>query len=484
MQHGDVDDDAAPWPTLGVPGAAGVPVGTSAAGHLPRVAVVGPRRLWGGPLDVEGLAVSSVREAARAAATLAARRGAHLPVLVDSRDVAAAFDSFRHLRVAGRAPQGFAPLSSFYPAADGWVRVHANYPHHRQAVLTALAVAGGDDDATVRARVATAVAAVPAHAVETRVRAAAGVAAALRTPAQWRAHEHGRSVAARPLVDVRVTGTPSGAGAPSDDLPMTGLRILDLTRVIAGPTATRLLGALGADVLRLDPPGRPELLDQHLDTGFAKRSAVADLADRATRARVDELVAAADVVVSGYRPGALAAFGLDGGSLLARRPGLVVAELSAWGAAGPWGRERGFDSIVQVATGIGHRYRRADDAAPDGWRPGALPVQALDHAAGYLLAATVMRLLAGRADAGGGVARISLARVAEELLRLPAPDRQPTGGTPASDAAPGGRAPATRRRESAYGPLEYLPPPLVIRDDRLDYPTPPQQYGSAQLAWT
>ncbi|MFD1504472.1 CoA transferase, partial [Georgenia yuyongxinii] len=442
-----MDDDAS-WPALTVPGAPGTE---------PGVAVVGPRRLWDGPLDVEGLAVASVREAARAAVSLAARRGVNLPIAVDSRDVAAAFESFRHLRVAGRAPEGFAPLSTFYAATDGWVRVHANYPHHRHALTNALEVTD-DGDPSVRERVAAAIASMPAHAVETRVRATGGVAAALRTPQAWRAHEHGRLVTAQPLVDVRATGAPAAPVAPADDLPLTGLRVLDLTRVIAGPTATRLLGALGADVLRLDPPGRPELLDQHLDTGFAKRSAVGDLADPATRARVEELLATADVVVSGYRPGALTTFGLDADSLLARRPGLVVAELSAWGTDGPWGHERGFDSIVQVAAGIAHRYGRNDDAAPGGWRPGALPVQALDHAAGYLLAATVMRLLAGRVNEGGAVARISLARVAEELLRLPGPGRESSAAPTPADAAPMQVAPAIRHRESAYGVVEYVPP--------------------------
>ncbi|GAA1622006.1 CoA transferase [Georgenia ruanii] len=458
------------------------------------VTVTGPRRIWGGPLDVEALAVGSVREAARATAALADRRGVPHRLSLDSRHVAAAFDDFRHLRVAGRAPEAWAPLSTFYPAADGWVRVHANYPHHRRALLAALGVpADQADDGAARAAVAAAVAALPAHTVETRVRAAGGVAAALRTPAQWRAHEHGRLVPDQPLVDVARTEAPGPALASTDGPPLAGLRVLDLTRVLAGPTATRLLGALGADVLRIDPPDNPELPDQHLDTGFAKRSAVADLTDPTARRRLDDLLAAADVLVTGYRPGALAGLGLDAEAVLARRPGLVVAELSAWGPTGPWGRERGFDSIVQVATGIAHVYGtrvggpagRQDRAAQEGpaWRPGALPVQALDFATGYLVAAAVMRLLAGRADRGGGVARVALARVAAELLGLGAPagEEPPAepGATPGADAAP----PPLRRCASAFGDLEYVPPPLAVDGAPLDYPAPPAPYGSAALEW-
>ncbi|KAE8764005.1 CoA transferase, partial [Georgenia thermotolerans] len=422
-----------PWPEL-----SSAPVlrpGDDAAAD--GVTVTGPRRIWAGPLDVEALAVGSVREAARAAAALADRRGAPRWVSLDSRHVAAAFDDFRHLRVAGRAPEAWAPLSTFYPAADGWVRVHANYPHHRRALLTALGLPPDDDGA--RAAVAEAVAALPAHTVETRVRAAGGVAAALRTPAQWRAHEQGRLVADLPLVDLARTDAPGRAPAPTDGPPLAGVRVLDLTRVLAGPTATRLLGALGADVLRIDPPDNPELLDQHLDTGFAKRSAVADLTDPVTRHRVDELLAGADVLVTGYRPGALAGLGLDAEAVLARRPGLVVAELSAWGPTGPWGHERGFDSIVQVATGIasvygtgeGHPGEQRPGREGPAWRPGALPVQALDFATGYLVGAAVMRMLAGRADHGGGVARVALARVAAELLGLGAPPGEGPAGPPA-----------------------------------------------------
>lgn len=448
----------APWPDL--------PLDLALGGGVP---VHGPRHLWGGPLDVEGLAVGSVAGAARAAQVLAARRGLPRRLTVDSRAVVAAFDSYRHLRVDGRAVTGFAPLSAFFAAADGWVRTHANYPHHRDALLATLGLeAGAPDDV---AAVARAIGGRAAREVEADVVARGGIAAAVRTPEQWHAGP-GRDVGTAPLARVERAAVPSGpaaALAPTDALPLSGLRVLDLTRVIAGPTATRVLGALGADVVRVDPPGRPEILDQHLDTGFAKRSAAADLADPDARAAVEALLTRADVVVSGYRPGALARHGLDADALLERHPNLVVAELSAWGP-GPWAGRRGFDSIVQAASGIAHTYGRA---GTDGPRPGALPVQALDHAAGYLVAAAVMALLAERAERGGAVVRVSLARVAHELLTMPA-------GRPASD--PPGPA-RTRRRASEYGEIEYVPPPLLVDGEPLDFPTPPARYGTAPPAW-
>jgi len=198
---------------------------------------------------------------------------------------------------------------------------------------------------------------------------------------------------------------------------MAGLRVLDLTRVIAGPVATRTLALLGADVLRIDSPRLPEIAWQYVDTGMGKRSTLLDLGESGDRDTFEGLLSSADVVVTGYRPGALAAYGLDPDALANRRPGLVVASLSAWGDTGPWGDRRGFDSIVQAATGI------AMVESADGRRPGALPAQALDHATGYLLAAGVLAALRQRA-ARGGTWRVSahLARTAHWLLQTDALD--------------------------------------------------------------
>uniref|UniRef100_UPI000AADCED1 CoA transferase n=1 Tax=Streptomyces prasinus TaxID=67345 RepID=UPI000AADCED1 len=237
-------------------------------------------------LPVRETARACVGACALAAAELGARRagparrgrppGPGVPaVRVDDGAVAAAFVSERHLLVDGRAPVSFAPLSRFWRTADGWVRTHANYPHHRARLLTAL---GTSDDPEA---VAAALAERSAAEVEETVYAAGGLAVALRTPAAWAAHAQAAAVARRPLVERgRLDSAPARVLAPVDRdplLPAAGLRVLDLTRVVAGPVATRTLALLGADVLRLDPPGLPELPDQHTDTGFGKRSALLDL---------------------------------------------------------------------------------------------------------------------------------------------------------------------------------------------------------------
>jgi crotonobetainyl-CoA:carnitine CoA-transferase CaiB-like acyl-CoA transferase len=202
---------------------------------------------------------------------------------------------------------------------------------------------------------------------------------------------------------------------------LDGLRVLDLTRVIAGPVATRTLASHGADVLRVDGPRLPDDRSGLIDTGVGKRHVVLDLAAAEDRRTVEELLGQADVVVQGYRPGALDAFGMDPAALAERHPHLVTVRLSAWGTAGPWRERRGFDSLVQAATGIADVY-----GGPEG--PGALPAQALDHGTGHLAAALVLGALARqRTEGGGWYGELSLAQTAHWLLNAPADPPEPAG---------------------------------------------------------
>ncbi|MFI1069698.1 CoA transferase [Streptomyces puniciscabiei] len=424
-------------------------------------------------LPVRQLARACVGVCALAAAELAARRAGltEVPgVRVDDGAVAAAFHSERNLLVDGRAPVTFAPLSRFWRTADGWVRTHANYPHHRARLLGAL---GLPADASPQA-VAGLLAGRSAVEVEGAVCGAGGLAVALRTPTEWAATEQAAEVAARPLVErerldsahARVLAPLDPAAAPL--LPAAGLRVLDLTRVLAGPVATRTLALLGADVLRIDAPWLPELPDQHADTGFGKRSATLDLASG--RDTFEELLATADVVVTGYRPGALDRFGLSPKALCARRPGLVVAQVSAWGAYGPWGGRRGFDSLVQVATGIAVTEGSVEE-------PGTLPAQALDHGTGYLLAAAVLRALTEQSyDGGGRSVRLALARTARWLTD----GIRPAAATGAPYQGPDAWLAET---DSPLGRLRHALPPVSFAGGPADWARPPAPWGSDGARW-
>ncbi|HZF87134.1 CoA transferase [Streptomyces sp.] len=437
-----------------------------------RVTVTARRGVLDARLPVREAARACVAVCALAAAELAARRAglARVPgVRVDDGAVATSFTSERQLLVDGRAPVAFAPLSRFWRTADGWVRTHANYPHHRERLLSALG-AGAAEESEVEAALAER----SAVEAEEAVYAAGGLAVAVRTPEEWARHPQAAAVAGRPLVERERLGTararvlvPLPAGTPL--LPAAGLRVLDLSRVIAGPVATRTLALLGADVLRVDPPGMPELPDQHTDTGFGKRSAVLDLA--AGRRDFEELLAAADVVVTGYRPGALDRFGLSAEALAERRPGLVVAQLSAWGAYGPWGGRRGFDSLVQAATGIA-----VTEGTPE--RPGALPAQALDHGSGHLLAAGVLRALTERSyDGYGRVVRVALARTARWLTQEVAAD------TGAAEGGYDDAGPWLAERDSRLGRLRYALPPVAFAGGPGDWARPPGPWGADPARW-
>lgn len=335
-------------------------------------------------LPVNELACGAVAAAALSAADLRQAQ----TVTVEPAQVSVAFRNDQLQTIDGEHAAVFKSHSGFFQTKDGWVRLHGNYPHHRQRLLDAL----GLPDACPREQLADTLKQWRAIDVEETVTAARGIAVKVRDTAQWQQSEQAQQAAGVPLLSIDniapQTPIPPGSqqGRP---------RVLDLTRVIAGPVATRTLAYLGCDVLRIDNPAMPELPVQHVDTGADKRSALLDLREPEALHRLHELLSTADVLVTGYRPQALAAFGLDSETLARTYPHLIHATLSAWTFAGPWGERRGFDSIVQAATGIGMLE------SADGATPGALPAQALDHATGYLLAAGIMRALKWRSEQGG-----------------------------------------------------------------------------------
>lgn len=400
------------------------------------------------------------------ASLLAARRvGCAVPsVELSPLKVATAVTSDKHFRLNGEPVSAWAELSGFWPCSDGWVRTHANYPHHRAALLKALNLA----DNTGADEFMLALHPMAAADVERAVAAAGGVATVVRTSEEWAAHPQAKALSELAVIEMTSLGEtePAQLGETTIDAPLAGLRVLDLTRVIAGPVAGRTLALWGADVLRIDGPRHPEIPWQHLDTGAGKRSALLDLDDDADRATFEKLLETADVVLTAYRPGSLDKFGLSPAALADRRPGVIVGRLSAWGTVGPLAERRGFDSIVQAATGI------AMVEGEGSGTPGALPAQALDHAAGYLLAAGITTAVRRRIDAGHSwLVEISLARLAAELLQERRPRHAP--------AASAGFAPTVVTRNgvtSAVAAPNYDGGPS-------GFSTPAVEWGSSKPEW-
>ncbi len=363
-----------------------------------------------GPFDLGSVASAAIAASHLAAGVLG---GGPAGVRVSRSDAAAAFLSERFCRVEGEKPEPmWAPLSGFYEVADGFVQLHTNYPHHHGAVLRACSVP--DDRAAVESALRT----WRAVDVEDAVLAEGGVAYAYRSPDAWAATEQAAAVASLPLFDIVRLGEGAAAvpvvGVPSR--PLSGVRVLDLTHVIAGPIATRTLAAYGASVTRVLAPHLPTLRSLDIDTGFGKTWRGLDLRADDQRAEFLRLVRDADVVVQGFRPGAFDRLALGPQDLAALNPSIVMVTLSAWSHAGPWAGRRGYDSLVQTATGIASEMATAHGSTV----PLHLPAASLDHATGYLMAAGASLALARQRREGGSLhVRCSLAQTARWIASQP-----------------------------------------------------------------
>lgn len=380
---------------------------------------------------VSELAATSIGLATQAAAHLIASPG---PVSLNVRLASRWFQqSFQPRNRA--APALWDTFAGDYASADGWIRLHTNAPHHRAAMERVL---GQHAD---RAALSHTVARWNKAELEQAIIDAGGCAAMMCSEAEWQQHPQGRTVSQTPLIAARAC--PEG---PQPDWrfprarPLLGVKVLDLTRIIAGPVATRFLASLGATVLRLDPPGWQEpTLEEEVTSG--KRCARLDLKSAPGREAFQQLLKKTDVLVHGLRADALEKLGFDAETRQAIAPGLVDVSLNAWGWDGPWRNRRGFDSLVQMGCGIAHQgmlWQGAETPTP-------LPVQALDHATGYLMAAAVLEgLRQRRQQHTGWHAQLSLARTALLLQQ----HRYPAGATQT------GIQPA---RHDSLAPVEITP---------------------------
>ncbi|MBL8342458.1 MAG: CoA transferase [Rubrivivax sp.] len=424
---------------------------------------------------------AAVVGAARAGAEVGAARagaGSHGPrVQVAMADVIA--ECAGRFALDGRVPDPWDKLSGLYRCgADdtGWVRVHANFAHHRDAVLRLLGLPAGPG--TERAALAAALRGRKAEDFETAATAHGGVVAAVRDPAAWQAHPQAAAVAALPLVDLQPLGAaparpwPATTGTPTGTQPLQGLRVLDLTRVLAGPVAGRTLAAYGAEVMLVNGPGLPNI-ENIADTSRGKLSAHIDLRSAAGRDTLRDLVRSCDVFLQGYRPGALEALGFGPAALAALRPGIVCVSLSAYGHEGPWSARRGFDSLVQSATGLNVLEAAAFGQA----EPRALPLQALDYGAAFLLAfGASAALLRQRQHGGSWLVRVALARVGHWLQGLGRVAGGPLAPKPDLDGA-------LEEEPSGFGALRAAPHAARFDGARCRWRRPSMPPGTHAAQW-
>lgn len=386
------------------------------------------------PVLPSSFAVGTAAQTSIAAAALAACELGHVrgqPRQTVGVDMAhAALECEGWFSVDGAVIDAWDAFSGLYACADGWVRVHANFAHHRDG---ALALLGLSSTTAQREDAQRALRNWKTLDFEQAAAERGLVVSALRSFAEWDAHPHAQAVAAQPLLTLERIGDADPLALPklhSDQRPLTGLRVLDLTRIVAGPVAGRTLAALGADVLLVNSPHLPNI-GLIAENSRGKLSCHLDLHNPNDRQAMGALVSEADVFVQGYRPGGLESLGYAPEALAAQRPGIIVVSLSAYGEKGPWAQRRGFDSLVQAATG----FNLAEAEAAGSPQPKTLPMQILDHASGYLMAFATAAAKARQLQEGGSWhVRVSLAQTAHWLRGLgrvtsgfavAAPDRQP-----------------------------------------------------------
>ncbi|MDG2303467.1 MAG: CoA transferase [Candidatus Binatia bacterium] len=358
------------------------------------------------------------------------------------------------------------PASGLYETRDGrWIHLHGGFPALAQGAVDLL---GCTLDANA---IADAVRAHDAAELEDAIALRGLCGTVVRTTEEWAEHPQGRALASLPVIEIERIGDAAARPLPPGDRPLDGVRALDLTRVLAGPTCGRTLASYGADVLRIGAERVPSIEPFVIDTGHGKRNAFLDLDRDDDRTRLDELVETADLFCQSYRPGALAARGLSPTELAARRPGIIVVSLDCYGHVGPWAHRPGWEQLAQSATGI------ADSEARDG-RPALIPAAATDYTTGYLAAFGAMTALSRRCTEGGSWhVKESLCQTGMWLTRL--------GTIHDRDQARGFDRPErfVASSDTAWGRLEHLAPIVEMEHTPARWDLPPSPLGTHSPEW-
>jgi crotonobetainyl-CoA:carnitine CoA-transferase CaiB-like acyl-CoA transferase len=426
---------------------------------------------------------SSFRLAAAAQASISAaglaaaqiwqmRSGQTQHVAVDMRHAVVECRSERYLRVDGKPPPpAWDAIAGIYNTRDQrFVRLHTNFPHHRAAVCNVLKCE------PEREQVQAALMQWDAEAFETAAYAAGGVVAMMRSFDQWSELPQAKALAALPTISIEKIGDAAPKQWPGGDRPLAGIRILDLSRVIAGPVAGRTLAVHGADVLLISGPELPAIPWLTIDTGRGKLTSFVELKSEQGQGTLRDLLAQADIFSQGYRPHALAALGFSPQDAARINPGIVYVSLSAYGHVGPWADRRGFDSLVQTTTGFNH----AEGEAAGVPGPKELPAQMLDHATGYLMAFGAMMAKARQSREGGSWhVRVSLAQTGRWLWNL----GRVADGFKTEDLKREAIDPFVEEVPSGFGPLRAVSHSAVLSQTPACWARPAMPLGSNPAQW-
>ena len=419
-------------------------------------------------LAAVGLAVSDLWEL---------RTGRQQEVAVDTRRATASLRSGKYMQMDG------APVSTernavmgVYPAKNGrWSYLHCNFPNHRAAALSVLGVP--EESEAVR----KAVARWDAFELEEAILAAKGAGGMVRTMEEWAQHPQATAIASLPMMEIIKIAASPPERLPDGDRPLSGIRVLDLTRVLAGPTCARTLAEHGADVMKITGAHLPNIGYQEYDTGHGKLSAHLDLREEEELETLLGLVREADVFSQGYRPGTLGMRGLSPEALAQLRPGIVYVSLSAFSHVGPWASRRGFDTVVQTVSGITSRQGELFPGSEAG--PQFYPVSAIDYLTGYLMAFGALVALARRVREGGSwLVRISLAQTGRWLVergQVPEAELENVPG----EFTPEELASWSMVSETPVGRLHHLSPVVHLSETPPHWARPSVPLGYNDPVW-
>ncbi|VIO70979.1 CoA transferase [Bradyrhizobium ivorense] len=439
-----------------------------AASALDMVRLTGSEPQLPSTFRVGAAAQVSIAAAGLAAAEIwRARTGETQQVAVEMRHAVVECRSERYLRVDDKPPPPtWDKIAGVYRVKDNrFVRLHTNFPHHRDAVCKVLNCNAERDD------VQAALLQWDGETFETAAYAAGGVVALMRSYDEWSATPHAKALAKLPLISIEKIGEAAPKPWPAGNRPLAGIRVLDLSRVIAGPVAGRTLAAHGADVLLISGPDLPAIPWLTIDTGRGKLTSFLELKSEQGRRIMERLLAQADILSQGYRPQAIARLGFSPEQAARINPGIVYVTLSAYGHAGPWAERRGFDSLVQTTTGFNHAEGEA--AGVDG--PKELPAQMLDHATGYFMAFGAMMAKARQAREGGSwLVRVSLAQTGRWLWNL----GRIAGGLSTDDLKADAVAPLIEQLPSGFGTLSSVRHAALLSQTAAHWSRPAMPLGS------
>ncbi len=419
-----------------------------------------------------GVAVSDIWEL---------KTGRTQKVSIDVRSAAAAMCSMSYLQQ--KRPDGlFAAIENEQQAAaltitepwltrDGrWFLPHFVLPNLKERVLGVLGCEPYPDS------VQKAVARWDALDLEAAIADAGACGAMVRSNAEWLEHPHGKVLQSKPIVEITRIGESDPEPFPEGSRPLSGIRVLDLTRILAGPTAARTLAEHGAEVLMVAAEYLPQITGCVMDTCHGKRSCFLDLDLPEEAAHLKQLILDADVFSEGYRPGALEGRGFGPEELAELRPGMVYVSISCFGEDGPLSHRAGWEQVAQCVTGICMDY--------DVNRPRIMYVPACDYMTGYLGAYGALLALARRAREGGSYhVRVSLCQSGMFLYRQ-GKTACAASGTSIADAVSGAELEALRTvSETGHGQLRHLGPVLNLSETPPYWAIPTPVLGADQPVW-